>query len=65
LVAFFIPLPYQWLAGVVPSYWPMRALWSAAEGTGPWAVLAAGTLVNLFALGLMGRLIQRRLLRRG
>jgi fluoroquinolone transport system permease protein len=65
IVAFFVPLPYQWLAGVVPSYWPMRALWSAAEGTGYRAVLLAGTVVNLLALALIGRLFRRRLLRRG
>jgi fluoroquinolone transport system permease protein len=32
IAAFFVPLPLQLLAGVLPTYWPMRALWSAAEG---------------------------------
>jgi hypothetical protein len=33
IVAFFAPPPLQYVAGVLPAFWPMRALWSAAAGT--------------------------------
>jgi hypothetical protein len=31
LSSYFAPVPMQYLAGVFPTYWPMRALWSAAR----------------------------------
>ena len=30
--AFFLPTPLQYVAGIIPTYWPMRAFWSAAAG---------------------------------
>ena len=30
VAAFFLPMPLQYVAGIIPTYWPMRALWSAA-----------------------------------
>ncbi|MGH7555742.1 MAG: ABC transporter, partial [Longimicrobiales bacterium] len=65
VAAFFVPLPYQRLAGVLPTYWPMRALWSASAGAGFVGELATGLLVNLLAVALMARLFMRRLLERG
>jgi fluoroquinolone transport system permease protein len=65
VVAFFVPLPYQWLAGVFPTYWPMRALWSASAGVSFGGELATGLLVNLLAVAIMARLFMRRLLERG
>ena len=32
IVAYFVPRPIQFAAGVFPTCWPMRALWSAAIG---------------------------------
>jgi fluoroquinolone transport system permease protein len=32
LVAWFLPMPWQVAAGVVPSYWPMKMVWQAAAG---------------------------------
>jgi fluoroquinolone transport system permease protein len=32
VAAYFLPRPVQFVAGVFPTYWPMRALWSAATG---------------------------------
>jgi fluoroquinolone transport system permease protein len=63
LAAFFVPMPWQWLAGVFPTYWPMRALWSAAAGAEYGGVLLAGATVNALALAGMGRVFARRLLR--
>lgn len=65
VAAFFVPLPYQRVAGVLPSYWPMRAMWSASAGVDFRGELAAGVVVNLLALALVARLFRRRLLERG
>jgi fluoroquinolone transport system permease protein len=46
MVAFFVPGWMQYLAGVIPSFWAMKALWLAAEGDGYAAVLAAGVVAN-------------------
>lgn len=31
LIAYFVPMPAQLLAGILPAFWPMRAFWAAAE----------------------------------
>ena len=53
LMAFFVAEPWQYLAGLVPSFWPMKALWLAAAGAEIWPTLAAGLLANLVALALL------------
>jgi fluoroquinolone transport system permease protein len=63
LLAFFVPLPWQLFAGALPTYWPMRALWSASSGQSYGAVLAAGAFVNLLCLALLARLFARRVVR--
>ncbi len=65
VAAFFLPLPAQFLAGVLPTYWPMRALWSAAAGEAYVAYLVAGSLVAGAALVAGTWLFDRKLLRRG
>jgi fluoroquinolone transport system permease protein len=65
IASFFLPLPVQFAAGVLPAYWPMRALWSAAAGDGFSLHLAIGTVVGTFAIGVAAALFERRLLRRG
>jgi len=64
MAAYFLPLPLQLAAGVLPTYWPMRALWSADAGSGYLPYLAAGLVVNTLALALAARLFARRLVRR-
>jgi fluoroquinolone transport system permease protein len=63
--AFFLPLPLQYVAGVLPAYWPMRALWSAAAGEEYGFHLAMGVIVGVGGLILAARAFDRRLLRRG
>jgi len=64
VAAFFLPLPLQYIAGVIPTYWPMRALWSAAEGEPYLAYLAVGVMTAALAVVLAARLFERRLLTR-
>ena len=64
IAAFFVPLPLQYIAGVIPTYWPMRALWSAAEGEPYLVYLAIGVMTAALAVLIVARLFERRLLMR-
>jgi fluoroquinolone transport system permease protein len=63
IVAYFVPRPLQFIAGVFPPYWPMRALWSVAAGESHGAYLVIGTVISGLALLLAAWLFDRRLLR--
>lgn len=62
IAAFFLPPPAQYLAGVLPTYWPMRALWSVAAGAPYWPFLVIGWVVGAIAVVLAARVFQRRLM---
>lgn len=64
IAAFFLPLPLQYIAGIIPTYWPMRALWSAAAGEGYLVYLAVGAMTSALAVVVAARLFDRRLLTR-
>lgn len=63
LFAWFVPEPWQWLAGLIPPYWPMKVVWQAAAGA-PWVPFAlAGLAVNAAAVALFARRFRRVLTR--
>ena len=64
IAAFFLPVPLQYIAGVVPTYWPMRALWSAAAGEPYLVYLAIGAIAGALSVGLAARVFEQRLLAR-
>jgi fluoroquinolone transport system permease protein len=64
VVAYFAPRPEQFAAGIFPTYWPMRALWSAAVGESFVGYLVVGTVVSIISIWLAIRLFDRRLLQR-
>ena len=64
VVAFFVPRPLQFAAGLLPTYWPMRALWSAAAGEAVLGYLLTGAIVAGIGIVAAARLFDRRLLRR-
>jgi hypothetical protein len=63
VAAFFLAPPLQFVAGVIPTYWPMRALWSAAAGEDFGAFLLIGAGVAAAALAAAAHLFERRVLR--
>jgi hypothetical protein len=65
IVAFFVPIPLQYAAGVLPAYWPMRALWSAAAGDAYGQFLIAGTVVGASAMAVAATVFDRRVHRFG
>jgi fluoroquinolone transport system permease protein len=65
VVAYFIPRPLQFIAGIFPTYWPMRAFWSVSAGEPYGVYLVIGSVVSGLALAVAIWLFDRRLLRRG
>ena len=64
VAAWFVDPPWQLLAGVVPSYWPLRAYWSAAEpGPAFWIYLALGFAYHAALLLWLLRCFERVLRR--
>jgi fluoroquinolone transport system permease protein len=64
IVAFFVPPPLQCVAGILPAFWPMRALWAAAAGEPFTPYLVVGSIVGAGAIGITAALFNRRLLQR-
>ena len=65
IAAFFLPIPLQYMAGVIPTYWPMRAFWSAAKHEEYLAYLAVGAIMGALTLVLTASMFERKLLRHG
>jgi len=61
LVAYFVPMPAQLLAGILPAFWPMRAFWAVAEQKPMTPFLIAGVFSGLVALLLTVRLFEKRI----
>ncbi|TPV96995.1 MAG: hypothetical protein B7733_01895 [Myxococcales bacterium FL481] len=59
LAAFFVPEPLQYIAGLVPSYWPCKIWWVAHDG-GDWAwMVVPSVLVSLLWVGAFSWHFQR------
>ncbi|MBI2848767.1 MAG: ABC transporter [Chloroflexi bacterium] len=55
LAAYFFTSPWRYLAGLVPTFWPLQAYWSAATGQPYGLYLVGGAVVNVAALALLLR----------
>ena len=53
--AWFIPEPWQWLIGVFPTYWPVKAFWVMLDGGNWWLFVALGLLVSVAWLAVLLR----------
>lgn len=63
IAAFFVPPPLQYAAGILPTYWPMKALWSVAAGEPYLGFVSVGALIGAAAVILAASLFERRLSR--
>ena len=64
-IAWFVPAPWQYLFGIFPSYWPMKAYWAETAGGNMWPWLAGGVVVAaLYIVPLLMR-FNRTLYRTG
>ncbi len=62
-IAWFVPEPWQYLLGIFPSYWPMKAYWVHSAGGNMWPWLAGGLIVAAFYLLLLLKRFNRMIYR--
>lgn len=65
LFAWFVPLPWQWLAGLLPVYWPVKVFWTAVSGDSGIGLYALiGLILQMAVVYLLLRRFNR-VMRRG
>ncbi len=59
--AYFLEEPWQYAAGVIPTFWPLKAFWLASQGssTAYWTVIAVGLALHGALLALLLRHFSR------
>lgn len=55
IVAYFVPNPWHWLAGIVPMFWPMKLVWLIGDGAAYGWAAVVGLVVNAAVIWLMAR----------
>jgi fluoroquinolone transport system permease protein len=58
--AYFLPEPWHWAAGVVPTFWPLKMTWLATAGKPYLALLVPGLLVYAAVTAALLRQFKRR-----
>jgi fluoroquinolone transport system permease protein len=58
LVAWFIDAPYEYLCGIVPTYWPVKLYWQMTEGVLNWWLFVGGIAFQFVLVGLLVRRFQ-------
>jgi fluoroquinolone transport system permease protein len=53
VIAYFVPMPWQLLGGLIPVYWPAKILWLAAAGEPYLLYVPVGLAVNALAIALL------------
>ena len=59
--AYFLDEPWQYAAGLIPTYWPLKAFWLASEGSTAacWGVIAVGLAAHVALLAVLLRRFDR------
>jgi fluoroquinolone transport system permease protein len=61
ILAWFFPGVWNWLFGVLPTWWPMKAMWMMADQPViAWLVVALGIVSQLLWIALFWRWLQRK-----
>lgn len=58
-VAWFVPLPWQWLLSIFPTYWPVKAFWLQEAGQAWGGVITIGLIIHVIYLVLLLRRFQK------
>ena len=53
IVAVFIPSSWQLVAGIIPTYWPLKMFWAAANHEPVWVYFLVGLAVHIGCLILL------------
>lgn len=60
VAAYFVPEPWQYLGGIIPAFWTLKAFWSASAGQA-WGIDAAiGFIFNAAIVVVLLRLFLRK-----
>jgi fluoroquinolone transport system permease protein len=65
LVAYFVAEPSQWLFGLAPTFWPIKAFWQALAGESWRFTVSLGFIINGSILLLLLRHFKHVLGRQG
>ena len=58
LIAWFVGAPYEYLCGIVPTYWPVKLYWRMTEGVFDGWVFVGGIAFQFVVVGLLVRRFQ-------
>lgn len=62
IVVLFLPVPWYWLAGVLPTFWSIAGYHELANGqTIGWLMMAFGALTQLIIAGLLWRRVRQHI----
>jgi fluoroquinolone transport system permease protein len=53
LLGWFVDSRWEVLLALVPTWWPLQALWAAADGRSPWGYAVGGTVYLALLLALL------------
>ena len=57
IIAYFLPLVWQWVMGIVPTYWPIKVFWMLAAGEKGW--IPYFMVGVIYQAGMLTALLQR------
>jgi fluoroquinolone transport system permease protein len=56
IIAWFLPTVWQWVMGIVPTYWPVKLFWLLEAGEGGWwGYLVVGMAYQLLVISFLLR----------
>ncbi|MBX3057311.1 MAG: hypothetical protein KF770_12645 [Anaerolineae bacterium] len=59
LAAWFVPMPWQLLLGLLPTYWPVKVFWLLLAGQPIWGFLIAGLIYQSLLVAVLFRRFQK------
>ncbi|MEX1020816.1 MAG: hypothetical protein WDZ49_14230 [Litorilinea sp.] len=54
-ISWFIPAPWQWFLGIIPTFWPVKSYWLMVSGDTYWPHLLVGIALHALVLWLLVR----------
>jgi fluoroquinolone transport system permease protein len=61
MASFFLVPPWQWVAGIVPTYWPLAVYWRMIAGEPFWIYWLIGVAFNVVVILLLLRRYEKQL----
>lgn len=61
LAACFIDPRWQWLLGLLPSYWPAKAFWMLGGGQSAWPFVMGGSVYIIILIALLTKRLRQKI----